>query len=448
MPRINNVSLGPQYQNTTGAPRLSAGQRANLASGRSSSPPAAGGGPIAPAPNQNTAPGAPSGTAGTAGAGNPSPNPIDPVDVQVGQPTLNSFQQFQDQVYGEATRRLDPQFEQQRATLEQQMINRGFQPGTQAYAAAVSGFEQDKADAYAGARAQALQQGLAAQEQAFGQSYRESQLANALLQAREGNAVQMQIANNSGNQAANAAEIGRQNFLDQLAFNREQAGTSADQWNRQFGFGQQQWQDQFGLQSGQADYNNMLALLDRDFAQQSYNAGLGNQDYQRALQLFGMVPSGGPVQIDAVTPYQMQQQGQQANYQNQMAAYNGGMGALGGLASTGLYMLCDATAKTQVGMPNPADCTAALRQMPLVSFTYNDDPTSRVFIGTYAQDFGRAVHGKPGTEIGVLDAFGLVLGALKDQDARLQAIEAAIARISPGIMTKQTTTTPKTTTEH
>lgn len=445
MPRINNVSLGPQYQNTTGAPRLSAGQRANLASGRSSSPPATGGGPIAPAPNQNTAPGAPSGTAGTAGAGNASPNPIDPVDVQVGQPTLNSFRDMQDQAYAESTRRLDPQFEQQRASLEQQLINRGFQPGTQAYAAAVSGFEQNKADAYAGARAQALQQGLAAQEQAFGQSFRESQLANALLQAREGNAVQMQIANNSGNQAANAAEIGRQNFLDQLAFNREQAGTSADQWNRQFGFGQQQWQDQFGLQSGQADYNNMLALLDRDFAQQSYNAGLGNQDYQRALQLFGMVPSGGPVQIDAVTPYQMQQQGQQANYQNQMAAYNGGMGALGGLASTGLYMLCDASAKTEVGAASPAACTAALRQIPLVTFTYNDDPGSRIFIGTYAQDFGRAVHGKPGTEIGVLDAFGLVLGALKDQDARLQEIEAAIARI-----TAPTTTpaTPKTTTEH
>lgn len=337
MPRTNNVGLGPQFQNTTGAPRLSAGQRANLASGRSQhGPTPAAGQPQVSTPMTNTAP---SGTAGTAGAGNASPNPIDPVDVQVGNPTLNSFQQFQDQVYGEATRRLDPQFQQQRASLEQQLINRGFQPGTQAYDAAVAGFEENKNDAYASARAQALQQGLAAQEQAFGQSYRESQLANALMQAREGNAANIQIATNSGNAAASAAEIGRQNFLDQLAFNREQAGTAANQWDRQFGFGQQQWNDQFGLQSGQADYQNMLGLLDRDFAGQQFNAGLSQQDYQRALQLFGMTPQGGPVQVDAVTPYQMQQQGQQAAYGAQAASASGTNSAIGGIASAAIMVM-------------------------------------------------------------------------------------------------------------
>lgn len=421
MPRTNNVGLGPQFQNTTGAPRLSAGQRANLASGRSQhGPTPAAGQPQVSTPMTNTAP---SGTAGTAGAGNASPNPIDPVDVQVGNPTLNSFQQFQDQVYGEATRRLDPQFQQQRASLEQQLINRGFQPGTQAYDAAVAGFEENKNDAYASARAQALQQGLAAQEQAFGQSYRESQLANALMQAREGNAANIQIATNSGNAAASAAEIGRQNFIDQLAFQREQAGTAANQWDRQFGFGQQQWNDQFGLQSGQADYQNMLGLLDRDFAGQQFNAGLSQQDYQRALQLFGMTPQGGPVQVDAVTPYQMQQNQLNANYQSGMANYNGMMGGLGNLAMGGMYMLCDRSEKTEHAEAAPAACTAALRSLPLVEFSYNGDPTMRRFVGTYAQDFGRAVKGRAGTEISVLDAFGMVLGTLKDIDARLRAIE-------------------------
>lgn len=362
------------------------------------------------------------------GPGNPSQLPIDPVDVNAGNPQ-SEWQRWEDDAYAASTRRLDPEFERQRATLEQTLINRGFQPGTEAYTAAVADFDQGKNDAYATAREQARQQGLSAQEQAFGQAYRESALANALLQAREGNNTSINIAGMNANTANQAAELGRLNFLDQLGFNREEAGRAGDQWNRQFGFGQQQWndqfgleRDQFGLQSDQADFGNYLGLMDRDFAQQQFNAGLGNQDYQRMLALFGMTPQGGPAQVDAVSPYQMQQQGQQANYANQMNAYNGMWSGLGGLGSA--FLLCDRNTKIDLGPFDPGAATTALRQMPLGRWKYRDDPNGHEFVGVMAQDFGNAIHGEPRTQIATLDALGLVLGVLKDIDNRLAAIEA------------------------
>lgn len=434
------------------AQRSSARLRASGAAvGRPVTADAAGGAPTPPTVNPNTTgapatpyagPATPTGSqAGPrlpGGASAPAGGPIDPVDVRVGAPTLGDFQSHQDAAYQQFTRTLDPEWSQRDAQLSQALINRGFQPGSEAYNAERDRFSRERTDAYGQARTAAIDAGQRAQQQAFGQNLAESQLANALLTSREGNNTSLSLAGMSNQNAMSQAEIQRQNFLDQLGFNRDQMALGANQWDRQFGLGQQQWQDQFGLQSQQADMANLMQLLGYDFNAQQYNGQQQQQDLQNAAGFFGFMPQGGPAQVDAITPYQMQQQGQQANYQNQIAQQNGMMGALGSIGSA--FLLCDRDAKRELGPADPAASMSALRRMPLVEFTYRADVTQRPFVGVYAQDFGNAVHGDPRTNIAVLDALGLVLGSLKDLDRRVMALEPRAVPATP--------TTPTNTTEH
>jgi hypothetical protein len=235
-----------------------------------------GTGPVTAGPN----PGGGPATGGTP-AQNPNPGPIDPVDVVVGRPTLDSFQSHQDAAMEQARRTLDPQFQAAEERFRQDMVNRGLQEGTQAYDRALANFQRGKTDAYATAQNNALQQGMAAQNQAFQQNFAESKLANALLRAREGNNTSLNIAGMNANTSLTAADIGRQNFLDQLGFNQSQAGTAADQWNRQFGQSQQQWADQFGQSQNAMDFGQMMQMMgfDRDTTQMN-NQGQ-NQQWQQ-----------------------------------------------------------------------------------------------------------------------------------------------------------------------
>lgn len=165
---------------------------------------AGGTGPVTSPPNPGT------GTnPATGGAGNPSGGPVDPVDVQVGQPTLSSFQQYQDVAYQAAQRRLDPQFQAQEARFEQQMVNRGLQPGTAAYDAARANFDRSREDAYSNARNLSLQQGLQAQQQAFGQNFAESELANRLRLGQLNADTSLNVAGLNANTSLANADIQR-----------------------------------------------------------------------------------------------------------------------------------------------------------------------------------------------------------------------------------------------
>lgn len=375
----------------------------------------------------------PGGVSTSGNAGNGPNRPVDPVRVNVGQPTLDSFRQYGDATMAEYRRNLDPMFQSQEARFRQDMVNRGLQEGTEAYDRAFANFDRSRNDANNSAATAALQASLGAQQQAFGQNLSESQLANALLQSREGNQTQMSISDNSlaaqqGMQQS-AQEIQRQNFLDQLRFNREEANRAGSQWDRQFGEGQSQWddqfglqRDQFGLQSGQADFGNLMQLMGIDMGANQYNNSLNDADFQRASALFGMTPQGGPAQIDAVSPYQMQQNQQNANYQAGMAQNNGMWSALGGLGSA--FLLCDENAKTQTRTVDPDECLRVLREVPLAEFTYREDNHERRFIGTFAQPWARSLTGEESTIIRIMDAFGVILGSLKAIDARMQRLEA------------------------
>lgn len=89
-------------------------------------------------------------------------------------------QQAIDAAYGDASKRMDPQFAQQESALKAQLAGQGLAPGSQAYNDAVANFGRQKNDAYQGAMNGAIGQGTAAGSALFNQSLQTRQ--NALLE--------------------------------------------------------------------------------------------------------------------------------------------------------------------------------------------------------------------------------------------------------------------------
>lgn len=387
-------------------------------SGTGGTGPVAGGGPTG---------GATGGTGGnpaTGGAGNPSGGPIDPVDVVNGAPTLNAFQQYQDAAMQQARRQLDPVWEANQRQFEQTMINKGLSPGTAAYNQALDQFNRGKNDQYNAAQNQALQQGLGAQQQAFSQNYQESALANALLRAREQNNTSLNIAGLNANTSLTAADIGRQNFLDQLGFNQSQAGVASDQWNRQFGQSQQQWADQFGQSQAAQDFAQMMGMAGFDRDTTWGNNTQNNQQFQQLASLFGALQpqAQGTNPVDYLGALGMNQQGQQQQYQAGVGQANQQNASYMALLAS---LFCDEEIKTVTGTPDPARCLEIAEAIPLASFTYNGDPSKTEFVGTMAQPFNRMLHGSPVPYIRTMDIVGVLLGAVKALSDRVNTLEAS-----------------------
>ena len=79
------------------------------------------------------------------------------------------MQQAGDAIYNEFTRRAEPEFERQRAALEQQMYERGLDPNSQGARLQMDQLMQQQNDARQSIRNQATQQAMAYQQQLFGQ---------------------------------------------------------------------------------------------------------------------------------------------------------------------------------------------------------------------------------------------------------------------------------------
>lgn len=267
-------------------------------------------------------PGSYSGGGSGSGGGPSYTGPISPVDVANPNPNaLNGYEGFRDNAYNEATRRLDPQFADQERAFRQRMVNQGLQEGTQAYNTAWDNFSRSKNDAYDQARSSAWGQGLAAQNQFWGQNAHESDLANELQRAQwnydaqlSGNDVQRYgiDAGIQNNQANNALQ--RELGLGNLGLAR----------------------DQFDAQNGQNDFQNMMALMGFDFGGQQYNNELLNQDSARANPMMGLIPGVNPSQVDVMGAYGLNQNAQNSAYQGQLAQNNGQMGATASLASSAI----------------------------------------------------------------------------------------------------------------
>lgn len=83
----------------------------------------------------------------------------------------------EDAAYQRATNRLDPQFEQDRESLEVRLRNRGLRAGDQAYESEMSRFGNNRNDAYEQARLGSVSEGRTEDAQSFGQ-YKDSYGAN------------------------------------------------------------------------------------------------------------------------------------------------------------------------------------------------------------------------------------------------------------------------------
>lgn len=87
-------------------------------------------------------------------------------------PGLNDFggerQRVEDSLYDRQTSRLDPQYDQQRKTLENELMNQGFARGSEGWNHEMEAFNRDKEMAYSGARNDAIAAGGSEQSRMFG----------------------------------------------------------------------------------------------------------------------------------------------------------------------------------------------------------------------------------------------------------------------------------------
>lgn len=365
----------------------------------------------------------------------------DPTQVSMGGDPFAQAQPYVDNAYQQATRQLDPQWEQQQRAFDQQMVNRGLAPGSQAYQQARSQFDQSRNDAYSQARDQAMTQGLGAQNQMFGQGLQQSQLANSLAQALIGansSYAGQQLGGNAsimnallgGNSGIAQQLIGSAATRDaarssasaaQAAASMNAAASRANSMNN-YNLGMAQLQQQ----GQQQDFGNLMQLLGMGQGVTAYNNGLLGSDQQRNQSMFGYLPGGGGSPIDVTGPYNNQYQGQmnQWGYQNQSnnaqnQAYLSFLGA----------MLCDRNAKEGC-VEFEGSCSDIVRALPVDNWNYKGDGT--IHIGTYAQDFNKAAGLDEKPFIWMQDMLGVLLGTVKEILSRLDKQDKtleALARV-------------------
>lgn len=91
-----------------------------------------------------------------------------------GIPGLTSGQEARDQAInaamGQATSRLDPQWQQREEGMRTQLLNQGLTPGSEAYDRAMANLGRERNDAYTSAMNAAIGQGTQAGQALFGQS--------------------------------------------------------------------------------------------------------------------------------------------------------------------------------------------------------------------------------------------------------------------------------------
>lgn len=149
-----------------------------------------------------------------------------------------NFNQYIDAAYGGLKSRLDPAFEQNRNSFDQKMQNMGIPIGGEAYNKAWRQMGQNENDALTNAGMQAMQFGLGAQAQDFGQDATRSQLANALLQSKWNTDLSSWGMNMDDSYRYAALGEGARQFDDSLLQRGYEFDTSLGEGARQFDAGQ------------------------------------------------------------------------------------------------------------------------------------------------------------------------------------------------------------------
>ena len=185
-----------------------------------------------------------------------------------------------DATYGQATRYLDPQQQQQRQQLEARLAEQGFTPGTPGYDQAMQNFMDTNNRAYGQARDSAITSG-------YQQANTVSQLQQQIARLLSG---QVQYEGTFGNQARSQAmaEMLQQRNQPLNELNAMRTGTQVSLPNNPAQYGTPNLQTPDIMGAYQNQYMGNLGAYNADVASQ--NSGMG--DMLGLLGAFGGAPSG------------------------------------------------------------------------------------------------------------------------------------------------------------
>lgn len=271
-----------------------------------------------------------------------------------------------DAVYQQATSRLDPQINQQRAALENKLANQGIGVNSTAYQSAMGQFNRGANDAYNQANYSAIQAGdarqnqlygqqLAARGQTFGEAQAQGDFANSAAgQQYQQNLGAAQFANQGRQQdyqnqlayqnainSAQGQQFGQNATSMQLANAAQQQATAQNAAAAQFAnqaLGQDQGRnlDIRQMNNAAIQQNNNNNLTAAQFANQGRTQGLNEfgqlYGYQMGLPMQGIQGYGGPAyQLqapDALSAGNSMYQGALNQYNARQQANSGLFGGL------------------------------------------------------------------------------------------------------------------------
>ena len=326
---------------------------------------------------------------------------VSPFDASSGSTGIGDFQRFSDAAYDRQVGRLTPQFEAQQRSFEQDMVNRGIAPGTPAYDNARANFENARNDAFAGARTQADQLGAALQNQSFQQGATNSGLLNQLL---------------LGQMGADASRFGATTSANASMHNANSAATTAA--------------NQLAYQQQQGDFSNLMQLLGFSQGATGFNNGTASQNngansnwMGQNMNLLGRFQGGStPGNIDVNSPYNNQYNAQMNQAQMNQAQQNANNQMFAQMFAS---FYCDRNAKDEIAPACPQDALDAIAGIPLAIWSYKADPEKVPHLGTYAQDFNKALGLDPNLHISPIDLFGALIGSVQALSARVKELESA-----------------------
>lgn len=169
--------------------------------------------------------------------------PLSFADAQAIQTPGQIQQQASDAAYKNATQYLDPQFQRQGASMENQLANQGITRGSEAWNNAMQDFNNTKQQAYSSAQNQAYLQGLQGANQSYNQAMgnRQQQITeaqtlqqnplNMLNAVRSGQ--QMQVTNQPNVGVSNPGQMANVAGADMLGATNAQYNGMLSGWNAQ-----------------------------------------------------------------------------------------------------------------------------------------------------------------------------------------------------------------------
>lgn len=385
---------------------------------------------------------------------------------------MNNFQQFNDAAYGQMKSRLDDRFETEQKSFDQQMVNQGLVPGTEAYDSALKNFNQGKNDAYDSAKYSAMQFALNAQGQDFGQRAQSrgfdlqdkySSLSNALSQSglneqsRQFNAgfgFNQDQANFNNNMSLSNFNEGNRRFDTQYnnGLSQQDFGNKMNLFNT--GEGVRRFDQQFSEDSrrwnNQNDFNQFLAMdgVNRAYNDQAYrdtvfNASREDLQYNRLVSaLMGGMPQQGAQPLDVMGAYNSNANTAMGQYNAQMqqananrAGFNSLLGTAGmgfaimnpfgwGAAASGAAAASSRNYKENGTSVDKHEMLDVVNNLDVERWNYKGE--ERTHIGAYAEDFNTAIgNNHEADKISYTDAIGVLMGSVQALTERVEELEGA-----------------------